>query len=139
MVGKNLLQVTLKKKDQAVTLRMNSKITKGKPVIQVDTTLLVLFQRLVQVAENNPESMESVFSFELCSVPASLFDTSGLPRQSNKSSLAQFLWDQTKQIDASIPSLPYPTFLMVAVFFVLCHGVEAYLTTSFQNATLITF
>ena len=47
--------------------------------------------------------LETAFSFELCGVPASLFDTGGLPRHPNKSSLAKHIWNEAKQTSADIP------------------------------------
>ena len=68
----------------------------------MDSTLL--FQRLIRIAEHSPESLEDAFAFELCSVPASLFDTSCLPRHPNKSSLANNIWNEVKLTSAEIPT-----------------------------------
>lgn len=66
--------------------------------------LLFGFQRLIRIAEHSPESLEDAFAFELCSVPASLFDTSCLPRHPNKSSLANNIWNEVKLTSAEIPT-----------------------------------
>ena len=102
MVGKSLLQITFRKTDQAVTMRTNTTPSKERSIVEVDSTLL--FQRLIKVAEINPDSIENVFAFEMCSVPASLFDTSGLPRKANKSALASLLWKEAKLMDEELPS-----------------------------------
>ena len=45
------------------------------------------------------------FYFELSSVPALLFNTSGLPRQPNKSALANHIWKEDKQTAAEVRSV----------------------------------
>ncbi|CAC5400104.1 unnamed protein product [Mytilus coruscus] len=39
------------------------------------------------------EDISEIFKYEPCSVPSSLFDNNGLPRQANKSILADAIWD----------------------------------------------
>ena len=92
-----------KRDDQVTTMRMNSRSGKEKAVVEVDSTLL--FQRLIRIAEHSPGSLETAFSFELCGVPASLFDTGGLPRHPNKSSLAKHIWKEANQTSADIPQV----------------------------------
>ena len=66
----------------------------------------LLFQRLIRIGEHSPESLEDIFAFELCSVPAALFDTSCLPRHPNKSTLANHIWNEVKLTSAEIPAVP---------------------------------
>ena len=49
---------------------------------------------------------ESIFKFELCTFPPTLFDSSGLLLQANKASLADFLWNEymTSQLTPFIQS-----------------------------------
>ena len=103
MIRKNLQQVKFKRDDQVTTMRMISKSGKEKALTQFDSTLL--FQRLIRIADHSPGSLEIAFSFELCGVPASLFDTGGLPRHTNKSSLAKNIWNEANQTNADIPSV----------------------------------
>ena len=103
MIGKNLLQVKFTKESQVITMKMDTKSGKEKAVAQIDSTLL--FQRLIRIAEHCPESLEEIFAFELCSVPASLFDSNCLPHHPNKSSLANFIWNEVKLTSAEIPEV----------------------------------
>ena len=59
MVGKNVNQVKIKKDDQVVTKRMNSKSDKEKAAVNEDPTFL--FQRLVRTAGQSHESLEAFF------------------------------------------------------------------------------
>lgn len=52
----------------------------------------LLFQRLTTAAGRSIENISEVFKYELCSIPSSLFDNTGLPRQPSKSTLAEALW-----------------------------------------------
>ncbi|CAC5372573.1 unnamed protein product [Mytilus coruscus] len=69
----------------------------SKTSIKVDGELLVdpqlLFQRCTTVANGLFADISEIFKYELCSVPSSLFDNNGLPRQANKSILADAIWD----------------------------------------------
>eukprot|EP00745_Piridium_sociabile_P030472 TRINITY_DN50548_c0_g4_i3.p1 TRINITY_DN50548_c0_g4~~TRINITY_DN50548_c0_g4_i3.p1 ORF type:complete len:817 (-),score=203.09 TRINITY_DN50548_c0_g4_i3:38-2488(-) len=101
MTGKNALDITLKKKDQAVTMAQKTKSKASGDLVCVDSTLL--FQRLVKVAEFTPDILEDAFAFELSNVPTSLFDSNGLPRQANKAALAHHIWSATKQLGVQLP------------------------------------
>eukprot|EP00745_Piridium_sociabile_P028799 TRINITY_DN4651_c0_g1_i2.p1 TRINITY_DN4651_c0_g1~~TRINITY_DN4651_c0_g1_i2.p1 ORF type:complete len:839 (-),score=172.35 TRINITY_DN4651_c0_g1_i2:728-3244(-) len=90
MTGKTVLEATIKKKDQVITLAAKSNVKVCEEPINVDP--LLLFQRLVTVAQNTPEILPSVFQYELSNVPTSLFDSSGLPLEARKSSLAVYIW-----------------------------------------------
>ena len=68
--------------------------------LQIDTQLL--FQRLTTAADRYIDDTSSIFQFELASIPSSLFDNNGMPREAQKSSLADALWKQCK-FEASLP------------------------------------
>ena len=90
MVGKSAGEVKFKRKAQAVTMSTKTTVKVNNDMVQIDPQLL--FQRLVAVAQNTVQSLPDVLEYELTSVPSTLFDSSGLPRQAAKSSLADFLW-----------------------------------------------
>lgn len=73
--------------------------SEGEP-ITVDPNLL--FQRLVKVAQVNPDQLPSCFEYELTNSPTALFDTCGLPREARKGELAKFLFKATKQESAHV-------------------------------------
>ena len=52
----------------------------------------LLFQRLLTVSDISMDKPIEVLQHELCSHPASLFEKTGLLRQSQKSSLASTIW-----------------------------------------------
>ena len=43
-------------------------------------------------ADRLVENQEEIFTYELCSIPSALFETSGLPREADKPSLANAIW-----------------------------------------------
>ena len=91
LVGKNLLEHTFKKKLQAVVLTTKPTVKlDGGESIQVDPQLL--FQRLITAATRLGDEISHVFEYELSTVPSSLFDASGFPRQPQKASLADAIW-----------------------------------------------
>ena len=72
--------------------------------IQVDPQLL--FQRLIAVRNYANEDVDVLFQHELCAVPASLFESNGLPRKANKPVLAEATW---KVINANVEYLRQST------------------------------
>ena len=58
--------------------------------IQVDPQLL--FQMLIAIRNYANEDVDVLFKHELCAVPASLFESNGLPRKANKPVLAEAIW-----------------------------------------------
>lgn len=80
-----------RKSQKAVTLGYKSSIKIGDDEVHVDPQLL--FQRLLTVSDLSLDNPIEVFKHELCSHPASLFDNTGLLRQSQKSSLAKTIWE----------------------------------------------
>ncbi|XP_030845465.1 uncharacterized protein LOC115925532 [Strongylocentrotus purpuratus] len=85
MDGQIAADYTFKRKDQAITLALKSAVKIDGESVQVDPQLL--FQRLT-IAAKATEALESVFKYELCSYPPTLFDSSLLFRQPHKPVLA---------------------------------------------------
>ncbi|KAK7105530.1 hypothetical protein V1264_016896 [Littorina saxatilis] len=102
MIGNNVVDFTFKKKDQAVTMALKAKSSNlHDDLVHVDSMLL--FQRRVTTVKNTNGCLEDAFAFEMCSVPAPLFDSGGLPRQGTKAALATYIWTSTKQVNGVIP------------------------------------
>ena len=77
------------------TLASKGAVRFSEGSIQVDPQLL--FQRLTVVATGGRyENPQAFFKFEICSYLPSLFDSSLLFRQANKSALADAIWTITK-------------------------------------------
>ena len=79
---------TFRKKDQVVTMDDKAALqVEGEP-LKIDPQLL--FQRLVTAAMGSvPEDdLKALFSYELCTYPPALFESSHLLREADKSSLA---------------------------------------------------
>ena len=64
---------------------------------------LVLFQRLLKTAQSTPETIPTLFKYELTNLPCALFDASGPPRQVSKSTLAEYLWSSAKE-ETTLPN-----------------------------------
>ena len=90
MVGKNAFDYSFKKSSQAVTPTTTPTVTLDGETVHVDPQLL--FQRLTAAAERSAEDIPQVFTYELCSVPSSLFDTAGFIREPQKPALADAIW-----------------------------------------------
>ena len=91
MTGKNVLDYNFKRTDQAVTMGTKSTVKIDGDSIHVDPQLL--FQRLLAAADRLVEDQAEIFSYELCSIPSSLFEPSGLFREADKPSLANAIWN----------------------------------------------
>ena len=94
MIGVNVLEYTIKRKSQTVTLGSQTAIMIQSEAIQVDPQLL--FQRLSIVACNGDDAAVT-FRYQLCSYPPALFESPQLLRQANKASLADAIWDIVKE------------------------------------------
>ena len=92
MEGKNVVTFTFKRAHQATTMGSKCNVNAGGEEFSIDPQLL--FQRLVSVSDNSLDDTEDLFWFELCSHPSALFNSSGLLREAQKSSLATSLWAQ---------------------------------------------
>ena len=90
MPGNNVFDYSFKKSSQVVTQTTIPSVTLDGETVQVDPQLL--FQRLTAAAQRSVENIPQVFTYELCSVPSSLFDTSGFIRQPQKPALADAVW-----------------------------------------------
>ena len=90
MIGKNIFDYSFKKSSQAVTPTTTQTVTLDGETVHVDPQLL--FQRLTAAAQWSAEDIPQVFTYELCSVPSSLFDTAGFIREPQKPALADAIW-----------------------------------------------
>lgn len=90
MEGIPIDRYTFKRSTQVVTMSDRSAIKSNGEKFSLDTQLL--FQRLTSAARHLDDISE-IFKYELCSVPASLFDNNGFPREAKKSTLADTLWN----------------------------------------------
>ena len=101
MDGKTPAEYTFIRKKQAVTLGMKSSVKIDGEQVQIDPQLL--FQRLFTVGQSSDE-LKSAFKYELCSYPSALFDSSLLPRESDKPTLADAIWKLSKpNVPVDIP------------------------------------
>ena len=92
MKGQNVMELSFKKRNQAVTMNSQSILQIGSDVLSVSPQLL--FQRLLVAASGQSEYKSTVFTHELCPVPASLFDSTGCMREAQKATLADTIWSQ---------------------------------------------
>ena len=100
MEGAAVTEYIFKKNHQAVTLDTKSIIKIEGVAVQIDPQLL--FQRLTLAAKATSNT-EDVFKYELCSYPPTLFDTSLMLRQPQKTALASAVWN-TLELDT--PEVP---------------------------------
>ena len=89
MIGKNIFTCSFSRKDMSITMASKSSVKVGGEDVQIDPNLL--FQRLAALS-NGEDAKKDIFSFELCSFPASLFESALLPRLAHKAALAEHLW-----------------------------------------------
>ena len=85
MVGKSAQEISVRRKEQAVTMTNGQGVQINEEVVNIDPQLVS--QRLLTVREQF-EDIEALFKYELCSYPATLIDTSILPGVANKAELA---------------------------------------------------
>ena len=90
MTGQNIFDYSFKRCDKVKAFDTIQSSKVDEEVVKVDQQLL--FQRLSAAAQRFIDDMPNVFSYELCSVPSSLFDETGLIRKSQKASLADAVW-----------------------------------------------
>ena len=88
LIGESPLEYTFKKSGHAVTLATKSSIKIDNGNVQVDPQL----QRRLILASNQCKDLPSLFCYELCTYPASLFDSSLMLLQPNKPALADAIW-----------------------------------------------
>ena len=92
MIAQSVDEYSFRRKDQAVTLSVNSSLKINDEVVNIDPQLL--FQRLITVADRYDEDISTIFKYELSTNPSSLFDDIGMPRIAQKSHLADVMWKQ---------------------------------------------
>ncbi|XP_053373150.1 uncharacterized protein LOC123533634 [Mercenaria mercenaria] len=90
MVGKVIDQYSFKRSLQAVTLSAKTSPKVTDEIVNIDPQLL--FQRLTTAASRYVDNIADIFQYELCGVPSGLFDNTGLPREPQKSNLAESIW-----------------------------------------------
>ena len=91
MVNQNIMKYSFKRSKQIIPMNMRNHIKDGEDHIQIDPQLL--FQRLATAANGMSEDLAAVLSHELSSMPPSLFDSNGLMREAQKSSLGEHIWN----------------------------------------------
>ena len=101
MTDKSSEEYVFRKVNQAVVINTHNHPKAINKEMQVDS--LLLFQRLITVRNFTGQDGHILFKYELCTVPASLFEANGLPRKANKPALADVIW---KAVDADVP---YPS------------------------------
>ena len=82
MVGMSINEFSFKPKNQVVTLAAKTLVTTKYDVIQIDPQLL--FQRISVIASKKDDP-STALKYELCSYPASLFESTVLLKEANKS------------------------------------------------------
>ena len=100
MAGLTASDIKFRKQDQAVTMASKSAVSVDEETINVDPILL--FHRLVTIAETNPKMLRSGFEYELTNIPTTLFDSLGFPRQAKKASLFEDIWSHCKDLDMQL-------------------------------------
>ena len=97
--GQTIGNYSFKKKSQVVTMGRKSAVQVGDEHVQVDSQLL--FQRLITAGERCGD-LPLLFMHEMCSYPPALFESPGLMRISNKSLLADSIWNICPSIESHI-------------------------------------
>ena len=106
MENQDVDKFVFKKSKQAVTLGSKGNIKVEGDDVNVNPQLL--FQRLVAAANDLFPDMSEIFKYELSNYPSALFEPSGLMRQTQKSLLADTLWnfgDCTPDADVDNPAV----------------------------------
>lgn len=89
MPAQHILEYSFKRGNMR-TMGTNSHVQVDGETVDIDPQLL--FQRLTIASRNIVDDPAELFRFELSCRPPSLFDSSGLPRQAQKSILADTIW-----------------------------------------------
>ena len=148
MVGHHVLDYSCKKAGHAVTMTIKSTVKVDGDAIHVDPKLL--FQRLMAAPDRLVENQEEIFTYELCSFPSAFFETSGLPREADKPSLANAIWSvgdcsmEENSLDESthyvldggllIQRLPWAH---GSTFEAICSMYAEYIVGKYTNATVV--
>lgn len=91
------MDFSFKRKDQIVTMASKTSLKIDRETVHVDPQLL--FQRCTTAANGLFDDISEIFKYELCNIPSSLFDKNEFPRESQKSLLADVLWENTVNDD----------------------------------------
>ena len=106
MANQLVMEYTFKRKDQVVPLnaKRGSKMgtEQDDSMEQIDPQLM--FQLLVIAGEGHLTESSDLFQHELASLPPSMFDNNGYPREATKSTLADALWNKDKCLVDSLES-----------------------------------
>ena len=149
MNGQPVKNYIFRKKAQAVKLTTKSSVQIDGEQVHIDPQLL--FQRLVMAARATTDT-ESLFQYELCSYPPSLFDPNLMLREPQKSLLADVLWSQVPPdiqtppalsqhahyvIDAGalIHRLPWPSGIFT--YKDVCELYTGYVTKKYGTPTIV--
>lgn len=90
MIGKEVYNYSLRKKDTVVTMESKSKVKIDGEEVHIDPQLL--FQRLV-IISTQKDNLEDAFCYELCAFPPALFECRNILLKANKSILASAIWE----------------------------------------------
>ncbi|CAC5377686.1 unnamed protein product [Mytilus coruscus] len=95
-----------RRKKKAITLgnKVQAKLD-GEP-LRKDSQLL--FQRCTTAEYCIFDDISEIFQYELCGVPSSIFETTGIPREPQKSTLAEYMWNLIELI----PKAPTETYFV---------------------------
>jgi len=104
MKGQNVKDLTFRKKDQITAMNDNAGVKIEGETVKFDAQLL--FQRLITAAKGSvsEEELTSLFTYELCTYPPSLFESPHLLREADKPALADALRIKVKP-DGTIPEV----------------------------------
>ena len=145
MNGTTPAEYTFQKKNQVVTLGLNSSSVKiDGDRIQIDP--LLLFQRLTTVMQSS-DDLELAFKHELCSYPPALFDSSLLLHEADKPALADAIWKICESgVSADIPDdgiqyaldggalLQRIPWSRVSTYGDICHQYTEYVARKYKDA-----
>jgi hypothetical protein len=93
MNGKSVSEFTFKRKHQVVIFQDNPLYSTSDRHENLSIDPQLLFQRFIIAADNIYEDKSEIFAYELSSHPSSMFESSGFMRSSQKSLLADSVWN----------------------------------------------
>ena len=113
MVGNSTFDFKYKKKDKAITIKVNDCVNIKDSVVDVDPQLF--FQRWIVSIQPDKDA----FSYELCTRPSSLFDKKGLMNEAHKPALKSALFDQPGLSECIIPHFLQNTYPLYSWWLVI--------------------
>ena len=102
MTDKKVESWSFKRKDAVTNMVTKPAFVLNNESVKIDQELL--FQRLSSLADRLLPEDDSIYEFELCTFPQSLFDSDGIPLKAVKGQLQKHLWT-TYHMKDSIPLL----------------------------------